>query len=248
MASMSARIECIRPDWPAPPAVRACATTRSGGVSRGPWASLNLGDHVRDAAAAVADNRARLVAQLGLPGQPQWLQQVHGARVHRPGATDACADACFEDRPGRVCVVLTADCLPVLLCNAAGTRVAAVHAGWRGLLAGVLEQAVAAFGDRPDQLMAWFGPAIGPDAFEVGDEVRAAFAVEDAAAQRHFRSRGAGRWLADIYGLARQRLAGLGVTQVSGGEFCTHSEPERFFSYRRDGITGRMASLIWLQP
>jgi YfiH family protein len=136
----------------------------------------------------------------------------------------------------------------VLLCNAAGTRVAAVHAGWRGLLAGVLEQAVAAFGDRPDQLMAWFGPAIGPDAFEVGDEVRAAFAVEDAAAQRHFRSRGAGRWLADIYGLARQRLAGLGVTQVSGGEFCTHSEPERFFSYRRDGITGRMASLIWLQP
>jgi YfiH family protein len=242
------RIQCIRPDWPQPPAVRACSTTRAGGVSRGPWSGLNLGDHVDDDPAAVAENRARLAAHLGLPREPQWLEQVHGTRVRMPGAAGTCADACVEDRPGRVCVVLTADCLPVLLCNVAGTRVAAAHAGWRGLLAGVLEQTVAAFDDRPGRVMAWLGPAIGPDAFEVGDEVRAAFVAEDAAAQARFRAHGAGHWLADLYGLARDRLARVGVSRVSGGGLCTFSTAERFFSYRRDGITGRMASLIWLQP
>jgi YfiH family protein len=228
--------------------VRACTTTRAGGVSEGPWASLNLGDHVDDDPAAVAANRARLAGELALPREPQWLRQVHGTRVRAPDAEADCADACFEDRPGRVCAVLTADCLPVLLCNAAGTRVAAAHAGWRGLVAGVLEQTAARFDDPPAQILAWLGPAIGPQAFEVGDEVRAAFVGADTAAAAHFVAKRPGHWLADLYGLARLRLARAGITQVSGGGFCTYREPERFYSYRRDGITGRMASLIWIQP
>ena len=248
MTTASARIDCIRPRWPAAPRVRACTTTRVGGVSSGPWASLNLGDHVDDDPAAVAQNRARLADALGLPGAPQWLRQVHGTRVRRPADAPDCADACFEDRPGRVCAVLTADCLPVLMCNAAGTRVAAAHAGWRGLHAGVLEQTVSAFGDPPTKILAWLGPAIGPQAFEVGDEVRAAFVADDAAAQAHFVANRPGHWLADLYGLARLRLARVRVTRVSGGGFCTYSQPERFYSYRRDGVTGRMASLIWMQP
>jgi YfiH family protein len=248
MNTAKTKIECIRPQWPAPSAVRACTTTRIGGVSRGPWAGLNLGGHVDDDPRAVAENRARLSDQLGLPGKPQWLSQVHGAQVCLPGRPLDCADACFDDRPGRVCAVLTADCLPVLFCNAAGTRVAAAHAGWRGLLAGVLEQTAAAFEDPPQRLMAWLGPAIGPQAFEVGDEVRAEFAAESTASARHFRPHGAGHWLADLYGLARDRLASVGIDQVSGGGLCTLSDPARFFSYRRDGVTGRMASLIWLTP
>jgi len=248
MSTTKTKIECIRPRWPSPPSVRACATTRIGGVSRGPWAGLNLGGHVDDDPQAVAKNRARLSAQLGLPAEPQWLSQVHGTQVCRPGQPLARADACFEDRPGRVCVVMTADCLPVLFCNAAGTRVAAAHAGWRGLLAGVLEQTVATFDDPPERIMAWLGPAIGPWAFEVGDEVRVEFVAESAASALHFQPHGAGHWLADLYGLARDRLAAVGIGQVSGGDFCTFSDPVRFFSYRRDGVTGRMASLIWLTP
>ena len=243
---MTSKIDPIVPQWPAPPAVRAFATTRAGGFSRGRWAGLNLGGHVDDDPGAVADNRALLSDQLRLPAEPRWLSQVQGTRVCLPGRPLDCADACFEDRPGRVCVVLTADCLPVLFCNVAGTRVAAAHAGWRGLLAGVLEQTVAEFDDPPDQLLAWLGPAIGPSAFEVGDEVRDAFVESRAACGSHFRARGPGHWLADLYGLARDRLAGAGVLRVSGGGLCTFSDPERFFSYRRDGVTGRMASLIWL--
>ena len=243
-----ARIDCIRPDWPAPPVVQACSTTRVGGVSVGAWRGLNLAGHVDDDPAAVRENRRRLVAQLGLPGEPPWLEQVHGVAVRTPRAAAGCADACLEDRPGRVCAVLTADCLPVLLCNAAGTRVAAAHAGWRGLLAGILEHTIAAFADPADQLLAWLGPAIGPAAFEVGDEVRAAFVTEDPASAAHFAAGRPGHWLADLYGLARQRLARSGVARVSGGGLCTFSDAERFFSYRRDGVTGRMASLIWLQP
>jgi len=248
MNTATARIDCICPDWPAPAAVRACSTTRAGGVSGGPWRGLNLAGHVADDPAAVRENRHRLVAQLGLPGEPPWLEQVHGVTVRTPHAASDCADACFEDRPGRVCAVLTADCLPVLLCNTAGTRVAAAHAGWRGLLAGILEHAVAAFADPADQLLAWLGPAIGPAAFEVGDEVRAAFLAEDPASAAHFATGRPGHWHADLYGLARQRLARSGVDRVSGGGLCTFSDAERFFSYRRDGVTGRMASLIWLQP
>jgi len=248
-STANAMIECIHPAWPAPPAVRACTTTRIGGVSKGPWAGLNLGDHVGDDSDAVAENRARLSAELRLPEQPRWLDQVHGTRVCMPSTGNALpADACFEDRPGRVCAVLTADCLPVLFCNLSGTRVAAAHAGWRGLLAGVLEQTAATFEDSPDRLMAWLGPAIGPAAFEVGDEVRIAFLSEDPAGVPRFRDHGAGHWLADLYGLARDRLARIGIGSVAGGGLCTFSDPARFFSYRRDGVSGRMASLIWLQP
>jgi YfiH family protein len=239
-------IELIRPAWAAPAGVVAWSTTRIGGTSRGPYASLNLGDHVGDETGAVAANRERLASEIGLPSAPAWLQQVHGTRVRRPGDDDVCGDACFENRPGRVCAVMTADCLPVLFCNAAGSAVAAAHAGWRGLHAGVLEQTVAAFADPPSQLLAWLGPAIGPRAFEVGDEVRDAFIGHDERSATCFVAHGEGHWLADIYALARQRLRACGVADVSGGEFCTYSEPERFFSYRRDGISGRMASLIWL--
>jgi YfiH family protein len=242
------KIEIIRPQWPAPETVRACSTTRIGGVSRGCWSGLNLGDHVHDDPQAVAENRARLSDWLGLPSEPQWLSQVHGSEVCLPDRPLDCADACLDDRPGRVCAVLTADCLPVLFCNSAGTRIAAAHAGWRGLLAGVLEQTVAAFDDSPDQIMAWLGPAIGPGAFEVSDEVRGDFVAERPTSSRHFRPHGKGHWLADLYGLARDRLAGVGIERVGGGGLCTFSDPTRFFSYRRDGVTGRMASLIWLAP
>lgn len=237
------------PDWPAPPQVRACTTTRCGGVSRPPYDGLNLGDHVNDDPLAVAENRARVARQLALPGMPRWLDQVHGTQV----ADAACvtqgytADASYTFEPGVVCAVLTADCLPVLLCDRAGTMVAAAHAGWRGLAAGVIEAVVAVMGAPAGDLLAWLGPAIGPNAFEVGPEVRAAFVGHAPAAEQAFQPSPGGRWLADIYGLARLRLARLGVTAVYGGERCTFTEAEYFYSYRREGVTGRMASLIWLE-
>ena len=240
-------IELIRPDWPAPARVQAWSTTRAGGVSVAPWDSLNLGVHVGDAPDAVNRNRQRLGDRLQLPEEPLWLQQVHGDRVRPAEDSDACADACLADRAGQVCVVMTADCLPVLLCNRGGSKVAAAHAGWRGLHSGILERTVAAFGERPGELIAWLGPAIGPQAFEVGDEVRDAFVAEDADAAMHFTANREGHWLADLYGLARLRLTRSGVDAVFGGGRCTFSEPASFFSYRRDGVTGRMASLIWLQ-
>jgi purine-nucleoside/S-methyl-5'-thioadenosine phosphorylase / adenosine deaminase len=241
-------IQFLVPDWPAPPRVRAAVTSRVGGVSRGPYASLNLGDHVGDAPQAVAENRARLEAALGLPAAPLWLRQVHGCGVARHGrdAVGCAADAAVALGPGRVCAVLTADCLPVLLCDRAGTRVAAVHAGWRGLLEGVIESALDALDGPAAQLLAWLGPAIGPEAFEVGGEVREAFLARDGGSMEAFRPSPGGRWLADIYALARRRLAQSGVGYVGGGGCCTVGDPARFFSYRRDGETGRMASLIWL--
>ncbi|MGE0081259.1 MAG: peptidoglycan editing factor PgeF [Thiohalomonadaceae bacterium] len=241
-------MECIFPDWPAPPQVRAAVTTRVGGVSVGPYASLNLGDHVGDDPAAVAENRARLVQALGLPSEPRWLKQVHGTcALDAAAAVGGCeADAGFAALPGVVCAVLTADCLPVLFCDRAGTRVAAAHAGWRGLAAGVLERTVDALGAAPADVLAWLGPAIGPQAFEVGEEVRTAFLSQDRGAGTAFRPHGEGRWLADLYALARRRLSRHGVDAVYGGGLCTFSDPARFFSYRRDGVTGRMASLIWL--
>lgn len=240
----------IVPDWPAPAGVRALLTTRSGGVSVAPYASLNLGDHVGDDPAAVAANRLRLRRVLVGAGDPVWLEQVHGTRVvdaalERAGAAPAKADAAFARRPGVCCVVMTADCLPVLFCDTAGSVVAAAHAGWRGLCAGVLEQTVAAMAVPACTLLAYLGPAIGPQAFVVGDEVRAAFVAHDALAAAAFSPQAAGKWLADIYLLARQRLAACGVDQVYGGTWCTVSDADRFFSYRRDGRTGRMASLIW---
>ncbi|AFL75234.1 peptidoglycan editing factor PgeF [Thiocystis violascens] len=251
-------MELIRPEWPAPPWVRTISTTRDGGRSEGPFASLNLGDHVGDEPARVDENRARLLAQLGLSTEPYWLRQVHGRAIVRAGAAslNRDADGAVADTPGAACVVMTADCLPLLLCDAQGTRVAAVHAGWRGLAGGVVEAAVAALDIAPERLLVWLGPAIGPAAFAVGDEVRERFVAADARAAAAFRPgprTGAGEspgspWFADLFLLARQRLDRLGIERVYGGGDCTFSQPRRFFSYRRDGVTGRMASLIWLAP
>lgn len=244
-------LDLIVPDWPAPANVHAFVTTRAGGVSAGPYASLNLGDHVGDDPAAVAENRRRLGPHL--PAAPVWLRQVHGIRcrdaqvLSSAGDTPpAEADAAFARAPGIVCAVLTADCLPVLLCDDAGGVVAAAHAGWRGLAAGVLESTVAAMEASGENLMAWLGPAIGPDNFEVGGEVRAAFVAHDPVATAAFIPHTPGKWLCDIYLLARQRLATLGIRRVTGADFCTANDQQHFYSYRRDGITGRMASLIWL--
>jgi len=243
-------IELIVPEWPAPPQVRAFTTTRSGGVSLPPYDTLNLAMHVGDDAEAVAENRRRLHAQLQLPSEPRWLNQVHGTCAADAALIDTAqceADASHTALPGVVCAVLTADCLPLLLCNRAGTAVAAVHAGWRGLHAGVIEQTVRAMNLPGEELLAWCGPAIGSDAFEVGAEVRDAFISVDPLAEHAFRPSPGGRWLADLYVLAHLRLASVGVTQVYGGDHCTFSEAQLFYSYRREGKTGRMASLIWIE-
>lgn len=249
---MAAKLELIEPDWPAPRGVRAVATTRAGGVSSGAWATLNLATHVGDAADAVRENRARLVRSLGLSREPCWLNQVHGSAVADaatapPGVT---ADAIVARGPGAACVVMTADCLPVLFCDDAGTVVAAAHAGWRGLAAGVLEATVAtlaAAGAVPPTLMAWIGPAIGAAAYEVGAEVRDAFLAADTAAASGFTPNARGRWQLDLPALARQRLEAAGVRRVYGGDLCTAADPRRFFSHRRDGTCGRQATLVWIE-
>ena len=242
-------LEWIEPEWPAPPRVRALTTTRSGGVSRGPYAGLNLADHVGDEPQAVRENRAMLQRELGLSEQPRWLEQVHGCDVVRiEGDAGGCkGDAAVARESGRVCAVLTADCLPLLLCDRAGSRVAAVHAGWRGLLEGVIESALDALDLPGSELLCWLGPAIGPDTFEVGHEVRDAFIERDPGSVQAFQPSPSGRWLADIHALALRRLAARDVGWVSGGGHCTVSEPSLFYSYRRDGATGRMASLIWIE-
>jgi hypothetical protein len=239
----------IIPDWPAPANVRALQTTRDGGVSVGAYASFNLGDHVGDDPVAVARNRALL--RTSLPSEPVWLKQVHGNIVadadRTVGVPDA--DAALARQPGKVCAVMTADCLPLLLCDEDGTVVAAAHAGWRGLAGGVVEATVKAMNVAPERLLVWLGPAIGPQAFEVGEEVRQAFIAHDPDAAKAFVPSSpltAQKWLADIYLLACQRLALLGVKRVYGGGLCTYADAERFYSYRRDQATGRMASLIWL--
>ncbi|WP_053181964.1 peptidoglycan editing factor PgeF [Pseudomonas kilonensis] len=236
----------LTPDWPAPARVKACVTTRVGGVSLAPFDSLNLGDHVGDEPAAVAENRRRLTDQFAIT--PAWLQQVHGiAVVEADPAQVATADASWTATPGIACTAMTADCLPVLFCNRAGTRVAAAHAGWRGLANGVLEATLDSLAVPADEILAWLGPAIGPQAFEVGPEVREAFIAQlPQAAQAFTGSPNAGKFLADIYALARLRLAARGVTAVYGGGLCTVTDP-RFFSYRRNPRTGRFASLIWIE-
>jgi polyphenol oxidase len=239
----------ITPDWPAPPNVKAAATLRTGGVSEGAYSSLNLGSHVGDDPVAVAENRRLLRAALKLPAEPTWLNQVHGIDVVEAGPTTMLpsADASVARQAGAVCVVMTADCLPVLFCDRAGTRVGAAHAGWRGLVGGVLGATIKALDVPPSQLMAWLGPAIEPDAFEVGDDVHEAFlqlAADNAAA---FRTNARARWQADLYQLARNELARLGVTAVYGGGFKCFADSERFFSYRRESRTGRMATLAWLE-
>lgn len=235
----------LTPDWPAPASVRACVTTREGGVSEAPFDSLNLGDHVDDRLEAVAENRRRLTDHFSI--KPAWLQQVHGiAVVHADPGIVATADASWTATPGIACAAMTADCLPALFCNRAGTRVAAAHAGWRGLAAGVLEATLDTLDVPAEDVLVWLGPAIGPKAFEVGPEVREVFINQlPEAAEAFVPSDNAGKFMADIYLLARLRLAERGVTAVYGGGFCTVTDP-RFFSYRRASRTGRFASLVWL--
>jgi YfiH family protein len=234
------------PDWPAPASVRACVTTRAGGVSQAPYAGLNLGAHVGDDPLSVIQNRLRLTAHFGI--LPAWLNQVHGVRVVEADPSRVLeADASWTSTPGIACTAMTADCLPVLFCNQAGTRVAAAHAGWRGLAAGMLEATVRSFDGPPEQVMVWLGPAIGPQRFEVGAEVREAFvATHPQAADAFVPVAEPGKFMADIYALARIRLAAVGVTAVYGGGLCTVKD-ERFFSYRRGSPTGRFASLVWLE-
>lgn len=237
----------LTPDWPAPASVRACVTTRQGGVSLPPFDTFNLGDHVGDDPAAVAQNRLRLSGEFDI--QPAWLKQVHGLAVADADPSRVVeADASWTDRPGIACTVMTADCLPILFCDQAGTQVAAAHAGWRGLAGGVLEATLDRLDVPPAQVLVWLGPAIGPQAFEVGLEVRDAFtAVHPEAARAFVDGERPGKLMADIYALARIRLAARGVTAVYGGGLCTVSD-ERFFSYRRTPQGGRFASLVWLAP
>ncbi len=236
-------------NWPAPHGVVAGTTLRHGGVSRGSYESLNLGARGEDDAAAVQENRARFRAYCDLPSEPRWLRQAHGTHVLvEPPADEAAeADAAITRQAGVVCAVLTADCLPVMLASTDAAELAVAHAGWRGLAAGVLEATVAAMAADAANLIVWLGPAISQPAFEVGSEVRQQFVAHDPSAAACFIANERGRWQADLYSLARMRLDALGVRHVSGGEYCTFREPERFFSYRRDGTCGRMASFIFRQ-
>jgi polyphenol oxidase len=274
---MTSELDLIEPDWPAPARVRSAFTLRTGGVSGAPYDSLNVGAHVGDVSTAVEENRRRVRERLRLPGEPVWLQQVHGVEVadldvRAPapvGRLDAgaelrmsagraeaaapaasgpsSADAAITRTPGRVCVIQVADCMPVLFAARDGSAVGAAHAGWRGLAGGVLEETVRHLGVPAAQLVAWLGPTIGQQHFEVGDEVRAAFISHDPDAASAFESNARGRWQCDLYSLARRRLAALGVRSISGGGWCTYADAARFFSYRRDGQCGRMAALIWME-
>ena len=239
----------IIPDWPAPKNVRALVTTRQGGVSVGSYASFNLADHVGDDPQAVAANRKLLRQRVPeLPVDPLWLKQVHGVAcvAEESSVAGVEADASWSHTAGKVCAVLTADCLPLLLCDDSGSVVSAVHAGWQGLAKGVIEAAVKTLPAPPQTLLAWLGPAIGPNAFEVGAEVRDQFFLHDHEAAKAFKTISNGKWLGDIYLLARQRLNALGVTRIYGGGECTVTDTQRFYSFRCDKLTGRMASLIWL--
>jgi YfiH family protein len=237
------------PDWPAPARVRAFVTTRAGGVSRGEYFSMNLGNRSGDEPADVERNR--LIVRAHLPAQPRWMAQVHGADVadlDRLGDDDVpTADAATTGLPGRVGVVLTADCMPLFLCDEGAQRVGVAHAGWRGMAAGVIEKTVEALHADPARVMAWMGPTIGPSAFEVGAEVRAAFLAADADASAAFTQHKPDKYMADLYALARLRLRRAGVRRIHGGGFCTHGEADRFFSYRRAQESGRMGAFIWME-
>jgi len=249
-SSMKQPTDWIVPDWPAPPGVHAVCSTRTGGVSHGHYESMNLGDHVGDNAEFVAENRAMFERAIG--ARPVYMTQVHGTRVAALDGNTGDgieADGCTTAMRGVACTIMVADCLPVLLAAEDGSRVGAAHAGWRGLASGVVEAAVAKF--APAQtLVAWLGPCIGPDAFEVGDEVKAAFESRDAAAARHFKPHREGKWLADLPSLARMRLQASGVTRIYGNDgsraWCTVSNESRFFSHRRNRISGRFAAAVWL--
>jgi len=245
---VSATPRCIEVEWPAPAGVRAVFSTRRGGASSAPWASLNLGSHVGDEPRAVAANRAALCASLGLASEPCWLEQIHSDILIDLDAADASrrGDAAITRTRGRVATVMVADCLPVLLCDAQGRQVAAVHAGWRGLAAGLIQKSVAAFGASPADVIAWLGPAIGPHAYAVGADLRTRFLMVDAhnADAFHWHD---GQWHMDLARIAELQLRAAGVTSIHGGGLCVHSDAANFFSYRRDGETGRMAALVWLE-
>ncbi len=250
----------IAPNWPAPPNVCALTTTRLGpGISAPPFDSFNLGNRCGDDPVAVNANRAALAKALQLPSSPLWLRQEHGTEVYdattgnvelvkanRHWEQEPKADAVISRSPGVICAVLTADCLPLLVCAKTGGAVAAIHAGWRGLRAGVIEACLKKMDSAPEDLLVWLGPAIGPAAYEVGAEVRESFLAHDQAAEQAFRPTRAGHWQCDLYALARQRLTALAVNNVYGSDFCTWSDPKRFYSHRRDGVSGRMASLVWI--
>lgn len=254
---MSKSKHWLVPDWPAPANIHAATTLRTGGASLGTYSSLNPANHVSDDNDNVMQNRRTIKEMLDLPAEPVWLHQTHSNRVVKAAKTASLpqADASYTDEPGVVCAVLTADCLPLLVCARDGTKVAAIHAGWRGLLTGVISNTIVAMQTPPNpalfkgkdwgELLVWLGPAIGPDCFEVGTEVRDAFLQKSVAFNSSFKGQSNGKWLADIYQIARIELAGLGIAQVFGGTSCTVTEHERFYSYRRDTQTGRMATLIW---
>ena len=245
----------IKPKWSAPSSVHTLVTTRVGGVSATPFDSLNLGNHVGDLPEHVSKNRELL--RSNLPNEPLWLTQVHGTTVSTPSERCSEADAIVSNIPGEVLSIMTADCLPVLFSNKSGTVIGAAHAGWRGLCAGVLENTVKAMqglstdGGHASEVVAWLGPAIGPLAFEVGQDVMQAFNEsgipysEDAFTSIPQKP---GKYLANLYSLARGRLQSIGIHQIDGGDFCTVTQANQFFSYRRDGVTGRFASLIWIDP
>lgn len=240
--------EFLIPDWPVPANIHACTSTRGGGFSEPPFDSLNLASHVGDDEATVQRNRQLLFQRLNLPAEPLWLEQVHGIGVIDAGPGIAGeGDAAFTREAGRVCAVMTADCLPVLFCDRQGQTVAAAHAGWRGLLAGILESTLHAMDCESESIMVWLGPAIGPDHFEVGEEVYQAFVQQSEDSAQAFKANRPGHYLADIYQLARLRLQKWGVNHIYGGDHCTFQEQDRFYSFRRDGQTGRIVSLIWRQ-
>lgn len=238
----------LTPEWPAPAHIRALTTLRTGGVSKGDFASLNLALHVNDDPASVRENRRLLAAAAQVPGEPVWLEQVHGTDVVQANGQTSPprADACVARKPGQVCAIMTADCLPVVFCDRTGTRVAAAHAGWRGLVSGVLANTIDALDTAPGQLLAWLGPAIEPAAFEVGGEVRDQFVARDPRNCAAFMPNARGRWQANLYELARLELQRAGVAAVYGGGLHCFADSERFFSYRRNPRTGRMATLIWI--
>jgi purine-nucleoside/S-methyl-5'-thioadenosine phosphorylase / adenosine deaminase len=240
-------IDWLAPDWPAPRGVRALSTFRSGGVSTGRYESLNLGTHVGDEGAAVAENRSRLALAAALPAEPCWLHQVHGNEVADVDVPAASNDASFTRKPGRICAILSADCLPVLFASTEARVIGAAHAGWRGLVAGVLGATVRALEEAPSALIAWIGPCIGPLVYEVGPEVREAVLAAMPAAAIAFEPQAAGRYRADLPRIARLQLQALGLSRIYGGTECTYSRPERYFSHRRDGQTGRQGTLIWLE-
>ncbi|MBS0359148.1 MAG: peptidoglycan editing factor PgeF [Proteobacteria bacterium] len=238
----------IQPNWPLPKNIFAASTTRRGGFSTGIYESLNLGDHVDDDPKIVQANREKLKTFLKLPSDPLWMNQVHGNRVISASnyLPNISADACVSHSAREVCIVMTADCLPILLCHRNGSKIAAIHGGWKSLVQNIVENTIAAMNTDPHELMVWLGPAIGPEVYEVGDEVREQFLAKDKKHEAAFKPSVNQRWLANLYLLATQQLQTLGITEIYGGNYCTYSMKETFFSHRRDGKTGRMATLIFM--